>query len=276
MYIFYFSARDLILKVGVYDTTYGQPLASVSTRFPEYNETGTVGDIVDTIEELVWNAMWQAQNIAGLYNLGCLAVVALFVVVNTILLIWQCPSCCGGGDYLAFTWHLERTWCFRASAAIMLCYVFVALFLSFGVSFQFLTLPGLLDELVDPFKLIQIAWQDILLIVVSVVSIMVPREPIFGWKQESFKDLNFKRSWYSFFMETNDMFASEIASALIQAQMENKIPLESLLEDPAHVEIVMGTLLIAPPAADDVFDTAVDAFGSMSAGGRAAPLVMSG
>jgi len=247
VFVFYTSARGLILKLAV-DAMMANEMAN--SGVVDWNDicirNQTIAAKRDCVKKAVSEAMWRVSyepylidpdcyvshasgySMVGLFHLSAFGVTALFLCISLLLLACNGARDFTSGQYLVFTWDLEKKCLYKVGAFAILAYTGVAIYMAFSIAAGHVT--GASVGL-DPMQMLHLAWTDMALLLFSAIALLLPCAPAFNWQSSIVENTEFNRSLFNLIKQSNDSFGQDITNAIVRAHLGNPEDIQELAPD---------------------------------------------
>mmetsp|Transcript_465 Transcript_465/g.928 ORF Transcript_465/g.928 Transcript_465/m.928 type:complete len:300 (+) Transcript_465:75-974(+) len=223
LYIYYFTLRLMVIKFAV--------LTEMQRRVDAGN--GVMSWDAECVHHSINYAQWRLWvtttdpgfscyrqtdpgfNYFALMHYLFLVFASIFFITTMAGLLRRGLLDWRSGEYLVYTWELERTKQYRATAWLLVVFtvgslIFFVLYIA-GVTGERGT--GLSFEVV-----FSETWLDFLVVLASSFTFVTIPHPAIDSKDPALRGTTFERPWYTIVMISNDEFANEIERALLKAR----------------------------------------------------------
>jgi len=237
IFVFYLGAKTIILDVGF------QAYLPVALERSGGMDHTRLQSFISEVQNGVMRAMVSPDlhyvdangvvkypdgtNVLWVFHYVVIVIVAVFIIGMLAAFFGQRAWYFSRGDYIAFTWELERSilykcisWMLFASTVMLVVGGFLYCQLCIGRYYS-----GLDFVRGNKFPLLSIFF--------STYSLTVPPpQPTFHYRCSEFRELNFKRSVVDCVLQSNDYFAMKLSNTILGSVRYHDEELMQTLEQP--------------------------------------------
>jgi len=248
VYTFYISFTDLFAELIVFLVSWEVE------RVPRFGKEGvtTLGKYVYCLTNESFEAMFsfdpdysgkclrlddQDQNYTGYMNVSVLIVCLAILAWTGSSLLRSNSAYLGSGEYLCWRWSLESSRLYSFLSAMAPLYALAVLAVGLLISFTEFNYR-LLEDAIRACLIYQVP--SIILLVLSGNRLQPAEPPALDYESQEFRRIQFRRTWWNVFTESDHSFSSKLEKAILFALVGGQEALEKLLEDPCDVGSILS------------------------------------
>lgn len=175
------------------------------------------------------NALWIVHYIV-------VAITATFIIGMLGALVFAGTWRFDRGDYLAFTWEVERSMLYKCMSRVLLAATLVL----FAGAFCYIHWNPRIRKLYSGLDFLKGNMLSFAALLCSTYAITVPAEkPQFNYACSEFAEVRFNRKLIDCFVQTNDCFAMKLSNAILGSVRHDDGELIGVLHDPGLTSILI-------------------------------------